>query len=196
MLKHQLLRRLRSDFRLEWQGIHGVAHWARVRLTGLMLAKHTGARTDVIEAFALLHDSQRQNDRGDRGHGERAARFAEAINDELLQLDGVGLELLTAACGGHSDGRTEGDVTVLTCWDADRLDLGRIGIKPSPRRLCTAAARHAYFLEGAYARSLGAPARLQTFGRHRLMGPITNLSEPAVGFLSRDPQTQWHSMDA
>jgi alkaline phosphatase D len=31
--------------------------------------------------------------------------------------------------------------TLLACWDADRLDLGRAGITPVPERLCTDAAR-------------------------------------------------------
>ncbi|MCB2041992.1 MAG: hypothetical protein KDH48_15080, partial [Rhodoferax sp.] len=63
--------------------------------------------------------------------------------------------LLQAACRGHSDGHRAGhDVTVLTCWDADRLDLGRVGIRPLPERLCTAAAREPVVLEWAYRRSL------------------------------------------
>ena len=41
----------------------------------------------------------------------------------------------------HSDGRVDADVTVQTCWDADRLDLGRVGKRPDPRLLCTPAAR-------------------------------------------------------
>ena len=32
-----------------------------------------------------------------------------------------------------------GDITVQCCWDADRLDLGRV--MPDPRRLCTDAAK-------------------------------------------------------
>ncbi len=36
---------------------------------------------------------------------------------------------------------TAGDITVQTCWDADRLDLGRVGITPNPRWLCTACAK-------------------------------------------------------
>ena len=38
-------------------------------------------------------------------------------------------------------GATTGDITVQTCWDADRLDLGRVGVYPEPARLCTDAAR-------------------------------------------------------
>jgi hypothetical protein len=30
----------------------------------------------------------------------------------------------------------------LTCWNADRLDRGRVGITPDPRRLGTDAARN------------------------------------------------------
>jgi uncharacterized protein len=182
MLKALLLRRLRSEFRLDWEGIHGAPHWARVRYTGLQLARLTGARADVVEAFAWLHDSQRRNDWGDRGHGERAARYAESINDDLLQLDSAGLQLLVLGCAEHSDGGTDGDVTILTCWDADRLDLGRTGVRPEPSRLCTDAARHPRFLEAAYARSLWAGARLQTFRRRRRMGPIANPVEAPVGF--------------
>jgi uncharacterized protein len=35
----------------------------------------------------------------------------------------------------------DADVTVQTCWDADRLDLVRIDIQPEAERLCTDAAR-------------------------------------------------------
>ncbi len=41
----------------------------------------------------------------------------------------------------HTDGLTDGDVTLQTCWDADRLDLGRVGITPDADLLCTDAAR-------------------------------------------------------
>ena len=57
---------------------------------------------------------------------------------------------------GFTDGGTEADVTVQTCWDADRLDLGRVGIRPHPRYLCTPAARSAEVIEWAHARSLQA----------------------------------------
>ena len=41
----------------------------------------------------------------------------------------------------HTDVHTTGDATLLACWDADRLDLGRVGITPRPDLLCTDAAR-------------------------------------------------------
>ncbi len=40
-----------------------------------------------------------------------------------------------------------------TCWDADRLDLGRVGIMPEPSRLCTAAAKRSDLLKWADGRA-------------------------------------------
>jgi uncharacterized protein len=45
------------------------------------------------------------------------------------------------------------DVTIQTCWDADRLDLGRVGTKPNPTYLGTAAARNQEFMADAVKRS-------------------------------------------
>lgn len=149
-----LLATLQREFRLAWRGIHGAPHWARVRVNGLALARATGAREDVVELFAFLHDSQRFHDGGDRQHGARAAEYAHSINASLLRLDARGLDQLSYACRHHSDGLTEADVTVQTCWDADRLDLARVGIAPMPRFLCTEPAMARDFMEAAIRRSL------------------------------------------
>jgi len=66
----------------------------------------------------------------------------------------MGLSLLKIACEGHGDGLMDADITVQTCWDADRLDLGRVGITPDPSRLCTTAVRESDIIEWAYARSV------------------------------------------
>ena len=153
-LTPELLAMLHRAFRLEWRGIHGAPHWARVRVNGLLLARETGAREDVVELFAFLHDSQRFHDGGDREHGARAADTVHAINASLLRLDPAGLDQLIYACRHHSDGLTEADATVQTCWDADRLDLGRVGIQPRPDRLCTDAARDPLLFQRAYWRSV------------------------------------------
>ncbi|MEZ6235591.1 MAG: hypothetical protein R3B68_15505 [Phycisphaerales bacterium] len=46
-----------------------------------------------------------------------------------------------AACRDHTHARTHPDPTIATCFDADRLDLARVGTTPHPGRLCTDAAR-------------------------------------------------------
>ncbi len=154
MISQKLIRIIRDQFVLEWTGIHGAPHWTRVRENGLRLAQLTGAKPNVVELFAFLHDSRRLNDDHDPEHGIRAASFAQTLAGSAFELEAFDLKLLTTACRGHSDGLTKGDITVLTCWDADRLDLGRVGIKPHPARLCTPAARDQDLIEWAYQRSL------------------------------------------
>ena len=61
--------------------------------------------------------------------------------------------MLGYACTHHSDGLREAEVTVQVCWDADRLDLGRVGHVPDPERLCTPAARDSKLIDWAYKRS-------------------------------------------
>ncbi len=152
-VRREVIRTVRRQFQLGWQGIHGVPHWGRVRWNGLAMARANGARVDVVELFAFLHDSHRHHDGWDPQHGARGADFALTLNRELLRLDRAGIELLTYAIRHHSDGLTEADVTVQTCWDADRLDLGRVGITPRPSKLCTEVAREPWLLDRAYARS-------------------------------------------
>lgn len=153
MVTKELIEIIRREFQLGWHGIHGAAHWARVRENGLRLASVTGAVAHVVELFAVLHDSRRIHDGYDAGHGERAAEFARSLRGTLLHVSDADFRLLETACRYHSDGRTRADITVQTCWDADRLDLGRVGIKPDPVRMCTDAARDHNLLAWAYERS-------------------------------------------
>ena len=140
---------LRKQFRLEWAGIHGAAHWARVRINGLRLAKHCDAKVQVIEYFAFLHDACRENDGHDPEHGQRAASFAASIRHTHIKLSDGDFILLLAAISGHTHGKHHEDVTVNTCWDADRLDLARVGIEPDPLRLSSVQARDPFMIEQA-----------------------------------------------
>jgi len=152
-----LLDLIRRDYRLDWDGLHGFPHWVRVRENGLRLAAMTGADPVVVELFALLHDSRRRNDAWDPRHGARAAESVEALNGSYFDLSAPQLELLKIACAFHSDGLTKGDVTVRACWDADRLDLGRIGTRPRLELFCTDAARQPEILDWAWLRSISGP---------------------------------------
>ncbi len=158
-----LIAALKGEFALDWQGIHGAGHWARVRHNGLQLSPTTGAVPHVVELFAVLHDVKRRHDGFDPIHGERAAEFALSLRGTLLHLDNRDFDLLVAACTGHSSGSTSGDPTVLTCWDADRLDLGRVGVVPKATRLCTSAARDPRIIAAALARSRQRSLRETTF---------------------------------
>lgn len=153
LITPQLIKRLREVFVLDWNGVHGAAHWSRVRINGHILATTNGANFDVIEYFAFLHDSCRLNDGHDPLHGPRAAELARTeLRDEIL-LDDDQFNILTTAMEGHTGGFEHPNLTVETCWDSDRLDLGRVGNHPNPMYLCTNAARNTTVIEAAWDRS-------------------------------------------
>lgn len=141
MISKDLMEMIRKEFVLPLDGIHGASHWARVRDNGLRLARLTGANPEVVELFAFLHDSKRFSDGADPGHGRRAAEFVRVLRGSLITLSDEDFEHLVFACEHHSAGLIEADITVQTCWDADRLDLGRLGVEPEKRNLCTSFAR-------------------------------------------------------
>lgn len=155
LISQALIGLLRERFELDWHGIHGAGHWARVRANGLRLAPLTGANPRIVSYFAFLHDVCRKDDYRDPWHGYRASEFARTL-EKHLALDHHELEELLTACALHSEGYTGGySPSILTCWDADRLDLGRVFIQPDPRYLCTDAARDPDMLDWAYRRSTG-----------------------------------------
>ena len=59
----------------------------------------------------------------------------------MLYLDVGQVALLAEACRCHTEGKCSADPTIGTCWDADRLDLGRVGKRPDPKFLTTRSAR-------------------------------------------------------
>lgn len=136
-----ILQRVLSDYPLPLLGEHGVTHWARVLENGLRIAKAIGADGEVVALFAIFHDARRVNQRRDDGHGERGGALARSLRGSLINLDDVRFELLYEACRVHSNGQPTEDPTIAACWDADRLDLGRVNITTTPSRLCTDAAR-------------------------------------------------------
>ncbi|WOO41668.1 hypothetical protein [Rubellicoccus peritrichatus] len=141
---------------MDMQGLHGIRHWERVRQNGLEIVKATeGANQEVVELFAYLHDCCRVNEGGDPGHGELAAEFAATLRGKSIHLNDEDFENLYMACKFHTSGYTEADVTVMACWDSDRLDLGRCNIKPNPRFLCTEFAKKKSTIDKAYKRSRG-----------------------------------------
>lgn len=117
--------------------LHGPEHWRRVERNGLLLSERTGADPDIVRLFAIFHDSRRVNDGHDPGHGARGAEFASVHRGDTFELPDEDFELLEYACIWHTDGTHHDDATIATCWDADRLDLGRVGIIPDPYRMCT-----------------------------------------------------------
>jgi uncharacterized protein len=156
---------MRIDFECLWNlvtdqrrvsdhSVHGPAHWRRVERNGLVLAERTGADVDIVRLFALFHDSQRENDGTDEGHGARGAEYAKSLRGTGYNLSDDQFEVLHFACVWHTDRRHHKDVTIGTCWDADRLDLGRVGIIP-----------HSRFMSTSFGREIAAFGSIQPFLR-------------------------------
>jgi uncharacterized protein len=142
-----------EEYALPWDGDHGVAHWARVLQNGLRLAETTGANADIVQLFAVFHDSKRVKETTDPDHGRFGAEFAAELRGRVFDLADHDFGLLYRACVGHTHEWTHPDITVQTCWDADRLDLGRVGVTPHPSRLCTDAAKDPAMIKWADGRA-------------------------------------------
>ena len=52
-----ILRAVLDEYALPWDGDHGVSHRARVLENGLRPADETGADIQVVQPFAVLHDT-------------------------------------------------------------------------------------------------------------------------------------------
>ncbi len=153
MISRELIDLILRRYALPREGTHGILHWARVLENGRRLAAVTGANVRIVELFAVFHDSQRINEGLDDGHGRRGAELARDLHGLQYGLKDGDLELLIWACELHTEGQLKGDITVQTCWDADRLDLGRVGIIPEEEKLCTDGARDPDLLRWAIKRS-------------------------------------------
>ena len=118
-------------------GCHGIDHMDRVYANGELLITPKVNRLG-LGLFAYLHDSCREDDGDDLQHGPRAAAFIDTIKDTLLmEISDEEIHLLKEACRLHTVADRTGNTTIDACFDADRLDLGRVGITPDPARMAT-----------------------------------------------------------
>lgn len=139
-----LIDRIKAQYRLDWHGTHGWPHWVNVNRAGQQIALYHGLNANVIQLFAVFHDACRENELDDDGHGQRGAELAFKLRGDFLILRDLSqndFDALYVACANHTDGKTTTDPLIGACWDADRLDLGRVGITPNARYLSTDAGR-------------------------------------------------------
>jgi len=122
--------------------IHGPRHWTGVAFAGLRLVESTPhADPAVVLLFAMFHDTMRQDDGHDPMHGPRAEVFAASLHGRHFHLPAERLKWLLGAIRDHTHGRLAPNDTIACCWDADRLNLWRLGVRPDPAFLTTPAAR-------------------------------------------------------
>jgi uncharacterized protein len=153
LITKELIHAIKEQYELNWYGVHGIHHWGRVYSNGLRLSEVTGANMAVVELFSVFHDSRRLNEGKDKDHGARGANLAEKLRHDLFNLSDDEFGLLQIACSLHTISRAHSDITVQTCFDADRLDLARVGKTTNPEYLCTPAAKRPDILNWANERS-------------------------------------------
>ncbi len=127
--------------------LHGPSHWQRVEYNAYLLSYENkdsktvlrnGIDFTVVRCFAYLHDCCREDDGLDPDHGLRSASLVKSLRDTLLKgLTDEEMDLLERACRFHTKKRKTGNITIDTCFDADRMDLGRVGTIPDPARMAT-----------------------------------------------------------
>jgi len=124
--------------------IHGERHWSAVAALGLDLCAEVPlAEPLVVLLFAILHDCRRTHEQDDPGHGTRAAGLVAELAGEAIGLSRQRLGLLLSACRLHTSATRIHQPTLAVCFDADRLNLWRLGIEPSSGRLSTHTAQQA-----------------------------------------------------
>lgn len=121
-----------DHFALGIRSYHGPSHWANVERNGIYLSARTGADITVVLLFAAIHDCCRVNENDDPEHGPKAAEFAKKLFDEgKIRITQEQMDKLYKACHSHQLEKLNDDPTIGTCWDADRLDLVRVGEIPN-----------------------------------------------------------------
>jgi len=106
-------------------GLHGLSHLRRVAILSGRLASATGEDVEAAVVMGFLHDGARTDDKGGNGHAHDSAVLAR----QLLKMFYPHLEAdrICDAIARHADGEVTGDTLTACLWDADRLELKRIG---------------------------------------------------------------------
>lgn len=136
-----LTRAIRGRFSLPLRSLHGPRHWSQVYANACLIARKSGADPIFLRLFALLHDSRREDDGFDPEHGKRGARFARELHGRSFHLPRDRLDALVYAIRFHNEGERSTDPDIGACWDADRLDLVRVGMMPDPSYMSTREGR-------------------------------------------------------
>jgi len=150
-----LEQKSKNKFVLGINSYHGYDHWKRVLANGNFIATHLKLNQDFVHHFAWLHDCCRENESIDPDHGSRAAKFAMTLYKKEITFPMKLFDRLLYSLTYHNKGMTSDDMLIGTCWDADRLELGRAGIYPDPRYMSTSIGKSEELIELCYERSIG-----------------------------------------
>ena len=140
---------LARQYQLNHNRCHDIEYWFRVIINGRLIA----ADIEVIEHFALLHDMVRKDEKWGSLHGNRSVQFALSLSGSWIKLNRFQMQQLTEACRDHSMGHLSKDLTIQACWDADRLDVGKLDNMPNHTYPATNIASDPKFVKTAIERA-------------------------------------------
>lgn len=128
--KKILIEVIESFYLQLFNGVHGIDHWTRVLQNGIILCdKNPNLNKNIIIAFSFFHDvgRTREDDEPIHGYngGRRLLKYKYKINLTKEEIDKC-----YEACVDHTHTRHHKDPQIAACWDADRLDLYRVGVMP------------------------------------------------------------------
>lgn len=138
---NKIIQKILADTTVHWGSIHGIGHWKRVAGYGCFLSKHEKVEERILVLFGYFHDCKRHSHGSDPEHGSRAAEYLLTYSPEELGLSEQEQHRLAVACKYHTCELDTTDLSIKACWDCDRLDIGRLGIKTDPNRLFTKTAK-------------------------------------------------------
>jgi HD superfamily phosphodiesterase len=120
-------------------GLHGFDHLGRVAILAGRLARAVGEDVESAVVMGFLHDSARKDDGGGCLHAIESAVLARKLLLEFYpQMD---RGRICDSIKRHADGETTSDLMVACLWDADRLELKRLGRVVDPDLLSTEIAK-------------------------------------------------------
>jgi uncharacterized protein len=117
---------------------HGMDHFLDVaRSAGEIAAVTPGANFVGAVLAAAYHDLGRYHDNPDPEHGRRSAKIVKRYDLLVPWRSLINEKEVLDAIKYHTDGKVTTNPTMGSLWDADRLELHRVGILPDPRLMST-----------------------------------------------------------
>lgn len=122
--------------------IHGLDHLRNVGYLSGKFAAELGISLETAIIGGFLHDCARSDDSDDAFHAEKSALLARKLIKK--NYSNIDEELVYKTILFHSGGKTTDNHIQGCVWDADRLDLIRLGIQPKKELLSTEPGKRFY----------------------------------------------------
>ncbi len=131
IIPKKILKEIIDNFYLDLDnGVHGIDHWTRVLINGIQLSeRNKNINKNIIIAFAFFHDIKRTVEDKEPEHGYNGGRYLLKYKYKI-NLTKEELNTCYEACVDHTNVKNHTDINIGACWDADRLDLYRVGVMP------------------------------------------------------------------